>query len=67
VEPLIAALRDNDGPVRDVAASALRKMTGLDFGADQDQWQKWWAENKGRFADKPRGMPESGAGEQGER
>jgi HEAT repeat protein len=66
VEPLIGALKDNDADVRFHAALALRDMTGMDFGLDQEQWQKWWEENKGRFADKPPAA-KNGAGEQGNR
>jgi len=46
VEPLIAALKDQDSAVQKEAAAALGKITGKDFGQDHDQWQRWWEENK---------------------
>jgi len=44
VGPLIEALRDKDDCVRAFAASGLRVITGEDFGANPDSWQKWWEE-----------------------
>ena len=32
--------------VAEAASEALNKITGKDFGKDQDQWQKWWELNK---------------------
>jgi hypothetical protein len=45
VEPLISALGDDDGTVRDLAAESLAKVTGKDFGKDQAKWRAWWKEN----------------------
>jgi len=41
VRPLIQALRDTAGDVRYEAATALRRMSGEDFGSDPDKWQRW--------------------------
>jgi hypothetical protein len=57
VKPLIAVLKDKDKSVREEAFSAVRKITGVDFGQDQEQWQKWWEENKDRFPGKPQPEP----------
>ena len=46
VEPSIAALKDVDSEVRDVAAWALKAITGVDLGEDPVKWQEWWEENK---------------------
>ena len=49
VEPLITALKDEDGSVRSEAVSALRTITGKDLGEDSDEWKTWWNENKETF------------------
>jgi HEAT repeat protein len=46
VEPLITTLRHEDKKVRDKVVEVLQKITGQDFGSDQEKWQKWWKENK---------------------
>jgi hypothetical protein len=46
VEPLIAAVQDQDPSVRQEAAAALATITGKDFGQDHAKWQSWWQENK---------------------
>lgn len=46
VEPLIAALTDQDSAVQKEAAAALAKISGKDFGQDHDKWHGWWEENK---------------------
>lgn len=38
VEPLIAALNDENESVRWRAAEALEKITGKDFGEDEKKW-----------------------------
>lgn len=48
VGPLIEALKHNDPVVREKAASALKEITGQDFGKDSTQWQAWWEGNKAR-------------------
>jgi len=58
VEPLIAALKDTDAGVRAWAAWALAAMTGVDCGEDVEKWQKWWDENKDRYA-KPEGRSQN--------
>ena len=42
VGPLVQALKDNDGDVREAAAGALQKLTGMRFGTDYRKWRKWW-------------------------
>jgi hypothetical protein len=49
VEPLIAALKDEEFQFKARAAEALKKITGKDFGQKPEEWQKWWEKNKGRF------------------
>lgn len=49
VEPLIAALKDQDPAVQQDAAGALEKITGKDFGQDHDKWHGWWQKNKSTF------------------
>ncbi len=46
VEPLIAALSDKEESVRKAASQGLKEITGMDFGADAQQYQTWWSENK---------------------
>jgi len=38
--------REDDDYVRGKAVTALKKITGKDFGYDQEKWQQWWEENK---------------------
>ncbi len=49
VEPLIAALKDQDSRVQAEAAAALSKITGKDFGQDHGKWETWWQKNKSAF------------------
>jgi len=49
VEPLIEALKDEIPDVRKIAAVALTKLTGQDFGQNDVKWLKWWEQNKGEF------------------
>jgi len=49
IEPLIAALKDANSPVRKSAAISLTKITGKDFGQYPEEWQKWWEQNKDEF------------------
>jgi len=39
--PLIQALKDTATDVRFEASTALRRMSGEDFGMDPDKWQRW--------------------------
>jgi len=43
-EGIIAALKDEDGSVREAAAGALNKITGEDFGEDEAKWRDWLGE-----------------------
>lgn len=47
IEPLIVALKDKDNGVREIAAEALKEITGKDFGQDPAKWQEWWVQNRG--------------------
>jgi hypothetical protein len=49
VEPLIAALGDEDSLVKREARGALSEITGKRFGMDQAKWSKWWDKNKDTF------------------
>jgi HEAT repeat protein len=49
VEPLITLIADKDPDVQRRAVGVLWKMTGNDFGRDQERWRGWWIENKGKF------------------
>ena len=46
VEPLIEALKDEDEGARWLAAEALKKITGNDFGEDYEEWRKWYEKQK---------------------
>ena len=46
VKPLIKALSDKSGCVREAAAMGLAHITGKNFGEDQVAWNKYWEENK---------------------
>jgi HEAT repeat protein len=35
--------------LRDDIAAALRKITGKNFGQNQDNWQRWWEANKAGY------------------
>lgn len=41
LKPLVQALKDAASDVRFEAASALRRMSGEDFGEDPQKWQRW--------------------------
>jgi len=45
VDPLIAALEDAPGRVRDDIADALLWLTGQDLGPEHLAWKNWWATN----------------------
>ena len=53
VEPLIAALKDENEYVLMNAAFSLGKVTEKYFGYDHAKWQAWWAENKNRQSVSP--------------
>ena len=42
VLPCIHALRDTDREVATAAATALKTLTGQDFGVDHNKWVAWW-------------------------
>ena len=42
IEALIAILKDKDSTVQSYSASALKKITGGNFGRDAAKWQKWY-------------------------
>jgi len=44
VESLIATLKDENWQVRMVAANALEKITGKNFGEDEAKWRNWLGE-----------------------
>jgi hypothetical protein len=44
VEPLIDALREIE--LQFAASNALEKITGEEFGPDQEKWRAWWEKNK---------------------
>jgi hypothetical protein len=48
IEPLISILNDpND---KWAAAEALKKITGLNFGEEEQyEWQRWWVKNKATY------------------
>jgi hypothetical protein len=39
---------------RSLAAKALAKITGKDFGEDRSQWEQWWEENESAKPGKPK-------------
>jgi len=41
IKPLILALKDPAADVRFEAASGLRKLSGEDYGADPEKWERW--------------------------
>lgn len=46
VEPLIEALRDADGRLRDDANAGLVSLTGVDKHGDYKTWKDWYAQNR---------------------
>ncbi len=56
MEPLIAALKDEDERVQSEAASALRTIAGKDLGRDADEWKTWWNENRETFLKEGNGI-----------
>ena len=44
IEFLISTLKDEAVIVRYVAAEALEKITGKNFGADEAKWRDWLGE-----------------------
>ncbi len=43
---LLAHLKDENELLRRAAASALRDLSGQDFGLDADRWRQWWESHK---------------------
>jgi HEAT repeat protein len=49
VDVLVQLLDDPDNSMRGAAADALAKLTSIRaFGADPNQWKRWWAKNKSK-------------------
>ena len=44
IEGIIATLKDEDVIVRYIAAEALEKITGKNFGVDEAKWRDWLGE-----------------------
>lgn len=44
--PLMNAMKNTPGPVRDVIGESLRKLTGEDYGRHYDRWTRWWRANR---------------------
>jgi hypothetical protein len=40
---------EEEGLSSALAASALRQITGEDFGQEHNRWRQWWEQNKGTF------------------
>lgn len=49
IDALIGALADQDRGLREVAAGALRRLTGEAFPAEPARWQDWWEQNRAAF------------------
>jgi HEAT repeat protein len=49
IQPLIDALRREEGRLREDAMAALLHTTTFDYGEDPDAWQRWWDGLKDRF------------------
>lgn len=52
VGALIAVLKDNHEYIRYLSAIALEDITQKQFGENQEEWKKWWKENKEEFIKK---------------
>jgi HEAT repeat protein len=48
IGPLVEALKEENPSLREDAAKALEKITGMDFGVNPDQWETWWEQNQGK-------------------
>lgn len=48
IETLIALIETPDDQVRQSALNALGQLTGVNFGFDSVQWQRWWQANRNR-------------------
>ena len=46
VPSLIELLEDENSNIQESALRALQKITGKDFGSDQDDWYEWWESNQ---------------------
>lgn len=44
--PLMNAMKNSPGPIRDVIGESLRKLTGEDYGRHYDRWTRWWQANR---------------------
>ncbi len=49
VEPLIFSLKERGAGSEQSVISALKSMTGKNFGASLTDWLEWWNENKLEF------------------
>lgn len=48
IEGLVGLTGSDELMTAQAAAEALREITRQNFGLNPRQWQKWWAENRGR-------------------
>ncbi len=49
VDILVRALRAPDDRARETALRTLRKISGIDLGADPAEWEKWWSASRTTF------------------
>lgn len=49
LQPLIDALKKEDGRLKDDALAALRDLTGFDYSGDPEIWQRWWTRVKDTY------------------
>ncbi|MCE9582882.1 MAG: VWA domain-containing protein [Planctomycetes bacterium] len=55
VPAMIRQLKKEDGRLRDDISGALKRMTGMDFGYNADNWSEWWKVNGDKWNGKPIG------------
>ncbi len=49
VESLLAAMKVEEGRIRQNAEEALKLLTAKDFNGNLTLWERWWADNKDGF------------------
>jgi hypothetical protein len=49
VDILVQALRVSDPGARETALRTLKKISGLDLGADPRPWEEWWSAARSSF------------------